>query len=247
MYGDRKGFAIYKPQSRVHTGVQFSSAKEHACTGKEWEDELRQDRIEAEATSSPLPIVMKFANEHYNSLHFRTLNDPSSLATMTSSSLAKHLQGSERSKTEFKTDRSGQFDSEPVTEDPMEESDNSSLEDSVVTPPLGEQEKFEPNELSGSHGWSFASQENQLVVYHSPTTELPPQRGKMGFCSGSGHANSFQLGVLVYCQCENLCGNDKQQRSKGATLTNTRLDLPFSRQFAIHQVLRCSVRVHSTY
>ncbi|KAF1336407.1 hypothetical protein FI667_g294, partial [Globisporangium splendens] len=142
------------------------------------QDELRQDRIEAEATSSPLPIVMKFANEHYNSLHFRTLNEPSSLANMTSSSLAKHLQGSERNKTEFKTNRSGQFDSEPVTEDPMEDSDNSSLEELVWTPPLEEREKFEPNQLNGHHGWSFASQENQLVVYHSPTTELPPQPRK---------------------------------------------------------------------
>ncbi|KAF1336553.1 hypothetical protein FI667_g242, partial [Globisporangium splendens] len=177
-YGNRKGFAIYKPQSRVHAGGQFLSAKEHACTGKQWEDELRQDRIEAEATSSPLPIVMKFAKEHYNSLHFRTLNEPSSLANMTSSSLAKHLQGSERSKTEFKTDRSGQFDFEPVAEDSMEESDNSSLEDLEVTPSLEEREKFEPNQLSGHHGWSFASQENQLVVYHSPTTELPPQPRK---------------------------------------------------------------------
>ncbi|KAF1326395.1 hypothetical protein FI667_g8452, partial [Globisporangium splendens] len=119
-YEDRKGFAIYKPQSRVHAGVQFL-------------------------------------------LHFRTLNEPSSLANMTSSSLAKHLQGSERSKTEFKTDRSGQFDSEPVTEDSMEESDNSSLEDLEVAPSLDEREKFEPNQLSGHHGWSFASQENQLV------------------------------------------------------------------------------------
>ncbi|KAF1333494.1 Rxlr effector protein, partial [Globisporangium splendens] len=177
-YGNRKGFAIYKPQSRVQAGGQFLSAKEHACTGKQWEDELRQDRIEAEATSSPLPIVMKFAKEHYNSLHFRTLNEPSPLATMTSSSLAKHLQGSERSKTEFKTDRSGQFDFEPVAEDSMEESDNSSLEDLEVTPSLEEREKFEPNQLSGHHGWSFASQENQLVVYHSPTTELPPQPRK---------------------------------------------------------------------
>ncbi|KAF1326320.1 Rxlr effector protein, partial [Globisporangium splendens] len=134
-YEDRKGFAIYKPQSRVHAGVQFL-------------------------------------------LHFRTLNEPSSLANMTSSSLAKHLQGSERSKTEFKTDRSGQFDSEPVTEDSMEESDNSSLEDLEVAPSLDEREKFEPNQLSGHHGWSFASQENQLVVYHSPTTELPPQPRK---------------------------------------------------------------------
>ncbi|KAF1314221.1 reverse transcriptase, partial [Globisporangium splendens] len=177
-YRNRKGFAIYKPQSRVHAGGQFLSAKEHACTGKQWEDELRQDRIEAEATSSPLPIVMKFAKEHYNSLHFRTLNEPSSPANMTSSSLAKHLQGSERSKTEFKTDRSGQFDFEPVAEDSMEESDNSSLEDLEVAPSLDEREKFEPNQLSGHHGWSFASQENQLVVYHSPTTELPPQPRK---------------------------------------------------------------------
>ncbi|KAF1335371.1 Rxlr effector protein, partial [Globisporangium splendens] len=111
-------------------------------------------------------------------LHFRTLNEPSSLANMTSSSLAKHLQGSERNKTEFKTNRSGQFDSEPVTEDPMEDSDNSSLEELVWTPPLEEREKFEPNQLNGHHGWSFASQENQLVVYHSPTTELPPQPRK---------------------------------------------------------------------
>ncbi|KAF1328106.1 Rxlr effector protein, partial [Globisporangium splendens] len=177
-YRNRKGFAIYKPQSRVHAGGQFLSAKEHACTGKQWEDELRQDRIEAETTSSPLPIVMKFAKEHYNSLHFRTLNEPSSPANMTSSSLAKHLQGSERSKTEFKTDRSGQFDFEPVAEDSMEESDDSSLEDLEVAPSLDEREKFEPNQLSGHHGWLFASQENQLVVYHSPTTELPPQPRK---------------------------------------------------------------------
>ncbi|KAF1320484.1 hypothetical protein FI667_g12319, partial [Globisporangium splendens] len=133
MYGDRKGFAIYKPQSKVHAGGQFLSAKEHACTGKEWEDELRQDRIEAEATSSPLPIVMKFTNEHCDSLRFRTLNEPSSLANVTGTSLAKHLQGSERSKSEFKTDRSGQFDSEPVAEDPMEDSDNSSLGDPNVS------------------------------------------------------------------------------------------------------------------
>ncbi|KAF1321087.1 hypothetical protein FI667_g12097, partial [Globisporangium splendens] len=177
-YGDRKGFAIYKPQSRVHGGGQFLSAKEYACTGKQWEDELRQDRNEAEATSSPLPIVMKFANEHYNSLHFRTLNDPTPLANMTSSSLAKHLQGSERSKAEFKTDRSGQFESERETDDSMEDSDNSSLGESVWTPSLDEREKFEPTQLSGQHGWSFASQENQLVVYHSPTTELPPQPRK---------------------------------------------------------------------
>ncbi|KAF1315018.1 Rxlr effector protein, partial [Globisporangium splendens] len=173
-----KGFAIYKPQSRVHGGGQFLSAKEYACTGKQWEDELRQDRNEAEATSSPLPIVMKFANEHYNSLHFRTLNDPTPLANMTSSSLAKHLQGSVRSKTEFKTDRSGHFESERETDDSMEDSDNSSLGESVWTPSLDEREKFEPNQLSGQHGWSFASQENQLVEYHSPTTELPPQPRK---------------------------------------------------------------------
>ncbi|KAF1313221.1 hypothetical protein FI667_g17582, partial [Globisporangium splendens] len=162
-YGDRKIFAIYKPQSRVHGGGQFLSAKEYACTGKQWEDELRQDRNEAEATSSPLPIVMKFANEHYNSLHLRTLNDPTPLGNMTSSSLAKHLQGSKRSKSEFKTDRSGQFESERETDDSMEDSDNSSLGESVRTPPLDEREKFEPNQLSGQHGWLFASQENQLV------------------------------------------------------------------------------------
>ncbi|KAF1334886.1 hypothetical protein FI667_g1527, partial [Globisporangium splendens] len=109
-YGDRKGFAIYKPQSRVHEGDQFF-------------------------------------------LHFRTHNEPTPLANMTGSSLAKHLQGSERSKTEFKTDRSGQFDYEPETDDSMEDSDNSSLGESVWTPPLDEQEKFEPNQLSGSHGW----------------------------------------------------------------------------------------------
>ncbi|KAF1314487.1 Rxlr effector protein, partial [Globisporangium splendens] len=177
-YGDRKGFAIYKPQSRVHGGGQFLSAKEYACTGKQWEDELRQDRNEAEATSSPLPIVMKFANEHYNSLHFRTLIDPTPLANMTSSSLAKHLQGSVRSKTEFKTDRSGRFDSERETDDSMEDSDNSSLGESVWTPSLDEREKFEPNQLSGQHGRSFASQENQLVEYHSPTIELPPRPRK---------------------------------------------------------------------
>ncbi|KAF1336039.1 Rxlr effector protein, partial [Globisporangium splendens] len=177
-HGDRKGFAIYKPQSRVHGGGQFLSAKEYACTGKQWEDELRQDRNEAEATSSPLPIVMKFANEHYNSLHFRTLNDPTPLANMTSSSLAKHLQGSERSKSEFKTDRSGQFESERETDDSMEDSDNSSLGESVWTPSLDEREKFEPSQLSGQHGWSFASQENQLVEYHSPTIELPQQPSK---------------------------------------------------------------------
>ncbi|KAF1313472.1 hypothetical protein FI667_g17330, partial [Globisporangium splendens] len=177
-YGDRKGFAIYKLQSRVHGGGQFLSAKEYACTGKQWEDELRQDRNEAEATSSPLPIVMKFANEHYNSLHFRTLIDPTPLANMTSSSLAKHLQGSVRSKTEFKTDRSGQFEDERETDDSMEDSDNSSLVESVWTPSLDEREKFEPNQLSGQHGWSFASQENQLVVYHSPTIELPPHPRK---------------------------------------------------------------------
>uniref|UniRef100_K3WCR4 Uncharacterized protein n=1 Tax=Globisporangium ultimum (strain ATCC 200006 / CBS 805.95 / DAOM BR144) TaxID=431595 RepID=K3WCR4_GLOUD len=124
-YGNRKGFAIYKPQSRVHEGGQFLSAKEHACTGKQWEEELRQERTEAETTSSPLPIVMKFANEHYNSLHFKTPNDPSPPANMTSSSLAKYLQGFERSKTEPKTDLFGQFDPEPVTDDPMEDSDNS--------------------------------------------------------------------------------------------------------------------------
>ncbi|KAF1336801.1 hypothetical protein FI667_g2, partial [Globisporangium splendens] len=84
MHADRKGFAIYKPQSKVHAGVY---------------------------------------------LLFRTLNDPSPLANITSSSLAKHLQGSERSKTEFKTDRSGQFDSERETDDSMEDSDNSSLEE----------------------------------------------------------------------------------------------------------------------
>ncbi|KAF1332039.1 hypothetical protein FI667_g3867, partial [Globisporangium splendens] len=151
-YGDRKGFAIYKPQSRVHGGGQFLSAKEYVCTGKQWEDELRQDRNEAETTSSPLPIVMKFANEHYNSLHFRTLIDPTPLANMTSSPLAKYLQGSVRSKTEFKTDRSGQFDSERETDDSMEDSDNSSLGESVWTPSLDEREKFEPNQLSGQHG-----------------------------------------------------------------------------------------------
>ncbi|KAF1323645.1 Rxlr effector protein, partial [Globisporangium splendens] len=177
-YGDRKGFAIYKPQSRVHGGGQFLSAKEYVCTGKQWEDELRQDRNEAETTSSPLPIVMKFANEHYNSLHFRTLNDPTPLANMMSSSLAKHLQGSVRSKAEFKTDRSGQFESERETDDSMEDSDNSSLGESVWTPSLDEREKFEPNQLSGQHGWSFASQENQLVEYHSPTIELPQQPRK---------------------------------------------------------------------
>ncbi|KAF1313870.1 Rxlr effector protein, partial [Globisporangium splendens] len=177
-YGDRKGFAIYKPQSRVHGGGQFLPAKEHVCTGKQWEDELRQDTNEAVATSSPLPIVMKFANEHYNSLHFRTLNDPTPLANMTSSSLAKHLQGSVRSKAEFKTDRSGQFEDDRETDDSMEDSDNSSLGESVWTPSLDEREKFEPNQLSGQHGWSFASQENQLVVYHSPTTELPQQPRK---------------------------------------------------------------------
>ncbi|KAF1324648.1 Rxlr effector protein, partial [Globisporangium splendens] len=177
-YGDRKGFAIYKPQSRVHGGGQFLSAKEYVCTGKQWEDELRQDRNEAETTSSPLPIVMKFANEHYNSLHFRTFNDPTPLANMTSSSLAKHLQGSVRSKSEFKTDRSGQFEDDRETDDSMEDSDNSSLGESVWTPSLDEREKFEPSQLSGQHGWSFASQENQLVVYHSPTTELPPQPRK---------------------------------------------------------------------
>ncbi|KAF1314195.1 Rxlr effector protein, partial [Globisporangium splendens] len=177
-YGDRKGFAIYKPQSRVHGGGQFLSAKEYACTEKQWEDELRQDRNEAAATSSPLPIVMKFANEHYNSLHFRTFNDPTPLANMTSSSLAKHLQGSVRGKTELKTDRSGQFECERETDDSMEDSDNSSLGESVWTPSLDEREKFEPNQLSGQHGWSFASQENQLVVYHSPTIELPPQPRK---------------------------------------------------------------------
>ncbi|KAF1328392.1 Rxlr effector protein, partial [Globisporangium splendens] len=177
-YGDRKGFAIYKPQSRVHGGGQFSSAKEYACTGKQWEDELRQDTNEAVATSSPLPIVMKFANEHYNSLHFRTLNDPTPLANMMSSSLAKHLQGSVRSKAEFKTDRSGQFEDDRETDDSMEDSDNSSLGESVWTPSLDEREKFEPNQLSGQHGWSFASQENQLVVYHSPTIELPQQPRK---------------------------------------------------------------------
>ncbi|KAF1318298.1 Rxlr effector protein, partial [Globisporangium splendens] len=177
-YGDRKGFAIYKPQSRVHGGGQFLSAKEHVCTGKQWEDELRQDTNEAVATSCPLPIVMKFANEHYNSLHFRTLNDPTPLANMTSSSLAKHLQGSERSKSEFKTDRSGQFEDDRETDDSMEDSDNSSLGESVWTPSLDEREKFEPNQLSGQHGWSFASQENQLVVYHSPTIELPQQPRK---------------------------------------------------------------------
>ncbi|KAF1317715.1 reverse transcriptase, partial [Globisporangium splendens] len=80
---------------------------------------------------------------------------------MTGTSLAKHLQESERSKTEFKTDRSGQIDSEPVAENPMENSDNSSLGELMWTPPLDEREKFEPNQLSGSHGWSFASQENQ--------------------------------------------------------------------------------------
>ncbi|KAF1328964.1 D-3-phosphoglycerate dehydrogenase, partial [Globisporangium splendens] len=132
-YGDRKGFAIYKPQSRVHGGGQFLSAKEYACTEKQWEDELRQDRNEAAATSSPLPIVMKFANEHYNSLHFRTFNDPTPLANMTSSSLAKHLQGSVRSKTEFKTDRSGQFEDERETDDSMEDSDNSSLGENAET------------------------------------------------------------------------------------------------------------------
>ncbi|KAF1314920.1 Rxlr effector protein, partial [Globisporangium splendens] len=177
-YGDRKGFAIYKPQSRVHGGGQFLSAKEYVCTGKQWEDELRQERTETETTSSLLPIVMKFANEHYNSLHFRTLNDPTPLANMTSSSLAKHLQGSERSKSELKTDRSGQFESEPETDDSMEDSDNSSLGESVWTPSLDEREKFEPNQLSGEHGLSFASQENQLVVYHSPTIELPQQPRK---------------------------------------------------------------------
>ncbi|KAF1319585.1 hypothetical protein FI667_g13061, partial [Globisporangium splendens] len=177
-YGDRKGFAIYKPQSRVHGGGQFLSAKEYVCTGKQWEDELRQDRNEAEATSCPLPIVMKFANEHYNSLHFRTLNDPTPLANMTSSSLAKHLQGSVRSKSEFKTDRSGQFEDDRETDDSMEDSDNSSLGESVWTPSLDEREKFEPSQLSGQHGWSFASQENQLVVYHSPTIELPQQPRK---------------------------------------------------------------------
>ncbi|KAF1316144.1 hypothetical protein FI667_g15611, partial [Globisporangium splendens] len=177
-YGDRKGFAIYKPQSRVHGGGQFLSAKEYVCTGKQWEDELRQDRNEAEATSCPLPIVMKFANEHYNSLHFRTLNDPTPLANMMSSSLAKHLQGSVRSKAEFKTDRSGQFEDDRETDDSMEDSDNSSLGESVWTPSLDEREKFEPNQLSGQHGWSFASQENQLVVYHSPTIELPQQPRK---------------------------------------------------------------------
>ncbi|KAF1333154.1 hypothetical protein FI667_g3024, partial [Globisporangium splendens] len=163
IYGDRKGYGVYKPRSRVHVGGQFLSAKEHARAGKQWEDELRQDRIEAEATNSPLPIVMEFANEHYNSLHFRAPNDLSSPANMTGTSLAKHLQGSERSKTEFKTDRSGQFDFEPVPEDPVEDSDNSSLGGLVWTPPLDEREKFEPNQLSGQHGWSFASQENQLV------------------------------------------------------------------------------------
>ncbi|KAF1313252.1 hypothetical protein FI667_g17537, partial [Globisporangium splendens] len=177
-YGDRKGFAIYKPQSRVHGGGQFLSAKEHVCTGKQWEDELRQDTNEAVATSSPLPIVMKFANEHYNSLHFRTLNDPTPLANMTSSSLAKHLQGSVRSKAELKTDRSGQFEDDRETDDSMEDSDNSSLGESVWTPSPDEREKFEPNQLSGQHGWSFASQENQLVVYHSPTIELPQQPRK---------------------------------------------------------------------
>ncbi|KAF1319937.1 hypothetical protein FI667_g12726, partial [Globisporangium splendens] len=131
IYRDRKGYSIYKRQSKVNAGVQFLSAKKHACTGKAWEDELRQDRIKAEATNSPLSIVLKFANEHYNSLHFRTLNEPSPPANMTGTSLAKHLQGTERSKTEFKTDRSGQFDYEPVTEDPIEGSDNSSLGGSV--------------------------------------------------------------------------------------------------------------------
>jgi hypothetical protein len=177
-YGNRKGFAIYKPQSRVHEGGQFLSAKEHACTGKQWEEELRQERIEAETTSSPLPIVMKFANEHYNSLHFKTPNDPSPPANMTSSSLAKYLQGFERSKTEPKTDLFGQFDPEPVTDDPMEDSDNSSLGELGWTPLLDERDKFEPNQLSGQHGWSFASQENQLVVYHSSTIDVPPQPRK---------------------------------------------------------------------
>ncbi|KAF1319929.1 reverse transcriptase, partial [Globisporangium splendens] len=162
IYRDRKGYSIYKRQSKVNAGVQFLSAKKHACTGKAWEDELRQDRIKAEATNSPLSIVLKFANEHYNSLHFRTLNEPSPPANMTGTSLAKHLQGTERSKTEFKTDRSGQFDYEPVTEDPIEGSDNSSLGGLVWTPPPGKQEKFDPNQLSGSHDWSFASQEKQL-------------------------------------------------------------------------------------
>ncbi|KAF1316102.1 hypothetical protein FI667_g15632, partial [Globisporangium splendens] len=114
IYGDREGFAIYKPQSKVNAGGQFLTAKEHARTGKEWEDGLRQDRIEAEATNSPLPIVLKFENEHYISLHFRAMNESSLPANLTGTSLSKHLQGSERSKTEFKTDRSGQFDSEPV-------------------------------------------------------------------------------------------------------------------------------------
>ncbi|KAF1317704.1 Rxlr effector protein, partial [Globisporangium splendens] len=54
----------------------------------------------------------------------------------------------------------------------MEDSDNSSLGESVWTPSLDEREKFEPNQLSGQHGWSFASQENQLVP------QCPPQENQ---------------------------------------------------------------------
>ncbi|KAF1322167.1 hypothetical protein FI667_g11457, partial [Globisporangium splendens] len=67
---------------------------------------------------------------------------------MTSSSLAKYIQGSEWSKTEFKTDRSGQFDSEPVTEDPMEDSDISQLNTQQSTPPI-----TDPNRPWLNYNW----------------------------------------------------------------------------------------------
>lgn len=116
-YGDRKGYAIYTPKQKALGGTTFLSAKEQGYDGRTWVEELRKDRSAAETNNEPLPIVLKFAEEHYNSMHFKRMEMPQEVPKTFVSSLSKHLESPDIANMGYKTNRSGQFEIEPEAED----------------------------------------------------------------------------------------------------------------------------------